>query len=81
VTNTHDVVEEVCASALSAGAGADGMFERFWFKTTAGAGGLGLGGPPGGVGGQVPFLALIGYIRAAMNLLKPIKGRWFAVGE
>ena len=31
------------------------MFERLGLKTTAGAGGVGVGGPPGGMGGQVAF--------------------------
>jgi len=31
------------------------MFERLGFKTTAGAGGVGIGGPPRRVGGQVAF--------------------------
>ena len=32
------------------------MFERFGFRTAAGAGGVGVLGPPGGVGGQVAFV-------------------------
>jgi len=31
------------------------MFERLWFKTTVGAGGIGIGGPPGRVCSQVTF--------------------------
>ena len=31
MTDTHDRVEEACASPLSEGAGEDGVFERFVF--------------------------------------------------
>ena len=41
--------------ALSGGPGEDSVFERFRLKTTAGAGGVGIGGPPSWVGGWVTF--------------------------
>jgi len=31
------------------------VFERLGLKTTAGAGGVGIGGPPGRLGGQLTF--------------------------
>jgi len=40
-------------STLSGGACEDSVFERLRFKTTAGAGGIGIRGPPGRVGSQV----------------------------
>ena len=57
MTDTSHAVEAVCNSALSQGAGKDRMVERFRFQTivAAGGGGIGPGGPPGGVGGQVAF--------------------------
>jgi len=46
-------VEKALASALSGGACENSVFERLRFKTAAGGGGVGVGGPPGWVGGQV----------------------------
>ena len=42
-------------SALSGGACEDGVLERLGLKTTAGAGGVGIRGPPCWVGGPVAF--------------------------
>jgi len=55
MTNIYDAVEETCAGALSRGACEDSVFERLRFQTAAGAGGLGLGGSPGGMFRQVAF--------------------------
>jgi len=40
---------------LSRGAGEDGVFQVFRLQATPGAGGVGVGGPPSRVGGQVAF--------------------------
>jgi len=53
MTDIRDAVEETCAGALSGGAGKVGVLERFMFWTEAGAGCIGLWGPPGGVCCQV----------------------------
>jgi len=58
MTDTGDAVEKTWAGALSRGAGEDGMFERLWFQTVAGTGGVGLGGSPGWMRGQVTFSRL-----------------------
>jgi len=55
MTDIRYAVEEMCAGALSRGACEYGMFERLWFQTTAGAGGISLWGPPGEVLRQVAF--------------------------
>jgi len=55
MTNIRDAVEEACAGALPRGACEDDMFARRRFQTEAGAGGIGLGCPPGGVCRQVAF--------------------------
>jgi len=46
-------VEEARPAVMSRGAGEDGVFEGFGLQATAGAGGVGIGGAPGRVGGQV----------------------------
>jgi len=48
-------VEEARPGVLSRGAGEDGVLEGFGLQATAGAGGVGIGGPPGRVGGQIAF--------------------------
>ena len=40
---------------LSRGAGQDGVLDGFRLQAAAGAGGVGIRGPPGWVGGQVTF--------------------------
>jgi len=42
-------------SALSGGVWEDGVFERLRLKTTVGVGGVGIGGPPCWVSGEVAF--------------------------
>jgi len=56
MTDIHDAVEETCVGALCRGTCEDGVFERLWFQTAAGVGGIGLWGPPGGVRRHVVFL-------------------------
>jgi len=46
-------MEQACPAVMSQGAGEDGVLEGFGLHATAGAGGVGIGGPPGWVGGQV----------------------------
>ena len=48
-------MEKACPSPLSGGAGEDSVFEQLGLEAAAAAGGVGAGGPPGGVGGQVAF--------------------------
>jgi len=55
MTDIGDAVEEKCAGALSRGACEDGVFESLGFQTAAGAGGIGLGGPPGRVCCKIAF--------------------------
>jgi len=55
MTDIRDTVEEMCAGILSRGACEDSVFERPWLQTAAGAGGIGLWGPAGGVCRQVAF--------------------------
>ena len=57
------------------------MFERLRFKTAAGAGGVGIGGPPGQVGGQVTFAGsqLVGSSR--YELAQAHEGSWVQGGE
>ena len=55
MTNIRYAVEETCAGGLFRGACEDSAFEGLWLQTAAGAGGIGLWGPPGGVCGQVAF--------------------------
>ena len=55
MTDICNAMEETRAGALSRGACEDSVFERLWFQTTAGAGGIGLWGPPRGVCHQVAF--------------------------
>ena len=55
MTDICDAVEETCAGILSRVACEDGVFERRGFQTAAGAGGVGLWSPPGGVCRQVAF--------------------------
>jgi len=49
MTDIRDAVEETCPGALARGACEDGVFEGHRFQTAAGAGAIGLWGPPGGV--------------------------------
>jgi len=49
MTDIRYTVEEMCVGALSRGGYEDGVFERLGFQTAAGAGGIGLWAPPGGV--------------------------------
>jgi len=74
MTDICNAVEETCAGALSGGACEDSVFEGLGLQTTAGAGGIGLGGPPGGVRHQVAFPGSHLCIRPATNLPRPIKG-------
>ena len=55
MTDIGDAGEETCAGALSRRACEDRVFESRGFQTAAGAGGIGLGGPPGVVCRQVAF--------------------------
>jgi len=57
------------------------VFERLRFKTRGGAGGIGIGGPPGGVGGQVTFAGshLVG--PPGYELAQSHKGSWIQGGE
>jgi len=52
-TDISDAVEEARPAVLSRGAGEDGVPEGFGLQATAGAGGVGIGRPPGRVGGQI----------------------------
>jgi len=55
MTDIHYAVEETCVGGLSREACEYGVFERLWFQTAAGAGGISLWGPAGGVRRQVAF--------------------------
>jgi len=48
-----NAVEEAQPAVMSRGAGEDGVFEGLGLQSTAGAGGVGVGRPPGRVGGQI----------------------------
>ena len=55
MTDIRDAAEEACMAPLFRGACADCVFERLRFQTPVGAGGIGLGCPPGGMCRQVAF--------------------------
>jgi len=55
MTDIRDAVEEIYVGALSRRPCEDSVFERLWFQTAAGAGGIGHWGPLGGVPRRVGF--------------------------
>ena len=57
------------------------MFERLRFKTAAGAGGIGIGGPPGWVGGQVTFAGSHLVDPPGYEFSQTHEGSWVQGGE
>jgi len=80
MTDIRYAVEETCAGALSRGACEYGVCERLWFQTTAGAGGISLRGPPGGVRRQVAFQGSHLVDPSCHDMLRPIKWRGCRAG-
>ena len=68
-------------SVLSGGACEDSVLERLGFKTTSGAGGIGIGGPPGRVGGQVTFAGSHLVDSSCYEFAQANKGPWVQGGE
>jgi len=68
-------------SALSGGACEDGVFQQFRFKTTAGAGGVGIGGAPGWVSGKVAFAGSHLVDPSCYELAQGHKWLWVQAGE
>jgi len=66
---------------LSGEACEDGVLERLGFKTTSGAGGVGIGGPRGWVGGQVAFAGSHLVDSACYELVQAHEGPWVQDGE
>jgi len=57
------------------------VFVRLWLKTTTGAGGVGVWGPPGRVCGQVTFAGSHLVDPSCYELAQPHEGPWVQGGE
>jgi len=68
-------------SALPGRACEDSVFNGLWFKTAAGAGGMGIGGPSCWVGGQVTFAGSLLVDPSSYELAQTHEGPWTQGGE
>jgi len=57
------------------------MFEHLRFKSAAGGGGIGIGGPPGRVGGQVTFAGSHLVDPPGYEFAQPHERSWIQAGE